>query len=121
MEVEAGLFAPFYIQNQQQMQLPGLIQFRKCTLTDKPLAEAVAAGLNKMYSEPVAVPSRHIPARPDEDFDLITGELIVRFIEKTDVLKSIRQLDIEHKMETGSFWLPQDVRKKIADILLGCE
>ena len=103
------------------MQLPGLIQFRKCTLTDKPLAEAVAAALNKMYSEPAKVPSRHIPARPDEDFDLITGELIVRFLEKTDVLKSIRQLDIEHKMGTGSFFLPQDIRKKIADILLGCE
>lgn len=103
------------------MQLPGLIQFRKCTLTDKPLAEAVAAGLNKMYSEPVAVPSRHIPARPDEDFDLLVGEIVVRFLEKTEVLKQIRHLDIEHKMEHGSFFLPQEIREKIAAILLGCE
>lgn len=103
------------------MQLPGLIQFRKCALTDKPLAEAVAAGLNKMYSEPVSVPSRHIPARPDEDFDLLVGELIVRFLEKTDVLKQIRHLDIEHKMAHGSFFLPEEVRAKIAAILLGCE
>lgn len=41
--------------------------------------------------------------------------------EKTDVLKSIRQLDIEHKMEHGSFFLPQEIREKIAAILLGCE
>ncbi len=103
------------------MQLPGLIQFRKCTLTDKPLAEAVASGLNKMYSEPVSVPSRHIPARPDEDFDLLVGEMVVRFLEKTEVLKQIRHLDIEHKMEHGAFFLPEEIRAKIAAILLGCE
>ena len=103
------------------MQLPGLIQFRKCTLTDKPLAEAVADGLNKMYQQPVTVPSRHIPARPDEDCDLITGELIVRFLEKTEILKQIRNLDIKHKIETGSFFLPQEMRKKIANIILGID
>ena len=64
------------------MKLPGLVQFKKCSLTDNELAEAVAEGLCKMYSEPVSVPSRHIPARPDEDFDLLVGELVVRFMEK---------------------------------------
>lgn len=103
------------------MQLPGLIQFRKCTLTDKPLAEAVAAGLIQMYKEPVSVPTRHIPARPDEDFDLLVGEMVVRFLEKTEVLKQIRHLDIQHKMEHRSFFLPQEIREKIAAILLGCE
>ena len=103
------------------MVLPGLIQFRKCTLTDKPLAESVAAGLTKMYQEPVSVPSRNIPARPDEDFDLLVGELVVRFLEKTEVLKQIRYLDIQHKMEHGPFFLPQEVREKIAAILLCCE
>lgn len=66
------------------MKLPGLIQFRLCKLTDKELAQAVADGLNKMYSEPARVPSRSIPARPDKDFDLLVAELIVRFIEKTE-------------------------------------
>ncbi len=65
------------------MKLPGLIQFRLCKLTDEQLAEAVAAGLNKMYLDPASAPSRSIPARPDKDFDLLVGELIVRFIEKT--------------------------------------
>lgn len=65
------------------MKLPGLIQFRKCTLTDEDLAKLVADGLCKMYEEPVSVPTRHIPARPDEDFDLLVGELVVRFLEKT--------------------------------------
>jgi hypothetical protein len=100
------------------MQLPGLVQFRKCTLTDKALAEAVAEDLNFMYQEPVTVPARHIPARPDEDFDLITGELIVRFLEKTEIFKQIRTLDIRHKIETGSFFLPQEMRVKIAAFLM---
>jgi hypothetical protein len=58
-----------------------------------------------MYQQPVTVPSRHIPARLDEDFDLIVGELIVRFLEKTEILKQICTLDIRHKIETGSFFL----------------
>jgi len=99
------------------MQLPGLVQFRECSLADRPLAEAVAAGLTKMYEEPVTVPSRHIPARPDEDFDLLVGEMVLRYLEKTEVLKQIRHLDIEHKMEHGKFFLPLDLRNKIAVIL----
>lgn len=65
------------------MKLPGLIQFRKCTLTDEQLAVQVAEGLQKMYTPPVTVPSRNIPARPDEDFDLLVGELVFRFNSRT--------------------------------------
>lgn len=64
------------------IQLPGLVQFRKCTLSDKELAKAVADGLNKMYQNG-QIPSRCIPARPDEDFDLLVAELVIRFIEAT--------------------------------------
>ena len=67
------------------MKLPGIVQFRKCTLSDKELAEKVAEGLNKMYTEPVSVPPRHIPAQPDNDFDLIVAELIVRFLEAKNI------------------------------------
>ncbi len=65
------------------MQLPGIIQFRKCSLTDEQLAEAAAAWLARIYTPPIQVPTRHIPARPDEDFDLIIGELIYRFHSRT--------------------------------------
>ena len=96
------------------MQLPGLVQFRKCTLTDRGLAEAVAKGMNEMYTDPVSVPARQIPARPDEDFDLITGELIVRYLEKTELLKQVRSLDIQHKIEHGVFFLPDEIRAHTA-------
>ena len=65
------------------MKLPGLVQFRFCTLDNKALAELVAEKLNQMY-ENGRVPFRNIPARPDEDFDLVLAELIVRFMEVTN-------------------------------------
>ena len=62
------------------MKLPGLIQFRLCKLEDKELMQRIADSLNTMY-ETSKIPSRHIPAQPDNDFDLLVGELIVRFSE----------------------------------------
>ncbi len=62
--------------------LPGVVQFRKCTLTDKQLAVAVAEALNKMYDDG-KTPTRSIPAQVNEDFDLLVCELVVRFIEAT--------------------------------------
>jgi hypothetical protein len=66
------------------MELPGLVQFRLCTLSDRELAEAVAEQLKKMYEPTVSVPTRHIPARPNQDFDLLVAELIVRFIKSIE-------------------------------------
>jgi len=62
------------------MKIPGLVNFRLCELSNEQLMEAVSEALNKMY-ETGKIPSRHIPARPDEDFDLLVGELLVRFSE----------------------------------------
>lgn len=67
------------------MVLPGLIQFRHCKLEDKELAERVAKHLEQMYKPPVSIPPRNIPARPDEDFDLLLAELIVRFCESKNI------------------------------------
>ncbi len=63
------------------MKLPGLVQFSLCKLENKQLCERVAEALNKMYTTG-DLPSRHIPAQPDKDFDLLVAELIVRFSEQ---------------------------------------
>lgn len=69
------------------MKIPGVAQFITCTLTDQELADAVAEGLCKMYQPPFRVPDRHIPAQPNNDFDLLVAELIMRFMEKEDMKK----------------------------------
>lgn len=95
------------------MKIPGICNFRLCTLSDKDLAEKVASGLNRMYESPFKVPSRSIPARPNADFDLLVGELIVRNQEKDALLTTIREFNFAHKVETGEFLFTRELVEKI--------
>lgn len=70
------------------IKLPGLVSFRLCTLTDDELAQKCAAMLEQLYKDPLRTISRQIPARPNDDFDLLFGEMIRRFYfkdEKQDI------------------------------------
>lgn len=58
-----------------------LVQFNLCTLSDEELLEKVDNLTDQMYTDQ-KIPSRHIPARPDEDYDLLVAELVKRFYEK---------------------------------------
>lgn len=61
------------------LNIPGLVNFRLCTLTDDELLSEIGQKLESLYCEGTI--KRHIPARPNEDFDLLIGELMVRFYE----------------------------------------
>lgn len=63
----------------------GIVSFRLCTLTDKELVEAVDKATDEMYKT-LDVPARHIPARPNRDYDLLIGELVQRFIEAKGII-----------------------------------
>lgn len=63
----------------ETIEIPGLVNFRLCTLSDKQLAKKVSEKLIEMY-ETGKIPNRNVPARPNEDFDLLVGELIYRFL-----------------------------------------
>lgn len=56
----------------------GLVGFGLCTLSDKELIEAVDKATDELF-EAQKIPKRHIPAKPNEDYDLLVGELIQRF------------------------------------------
>jgi len=53
----------------------------KSTLSDKELIEKVDKLTDEMFTTQ-KVPARHIPARPNDDYDLLVGELIKRFQNK---------------------------------------
>lgn len=60
-----------------------IVSFRKCTLSDDELLEKVDQVTDILFDykhkhERERVLSRHVPARPNSDYDLIVGELIVR-------------------------------------------
>ena len=54
--------------------------FRLCTLTNEELIKKVDQECDNMYKTE-KIPDRFIPARPNEDFDLLLGELLQRFSE----------------------------------------
>jgi len=60
--------------------------FRKCTLTDQELIDKVDKMTDAIYSiggdHFPNVLIRHIPAQVNDDYDLIVGELIIRFKER---------------------------------------
>lgn len=58
-----------------------LVNFNLYKLSDLELLEKVDSLTDIMFKEQ-KVPTRHIPARPNEDYDLLVGELIKRFYNK---------------------------------------
>ena len=71
-----------------------IAHFRKCTLSDEELLAKVDLLTDQIY-QTGTIPSRHIPARPDEDYDLLVGELILRYhavVTKTaEIAKSLEK------------------------------
>lgn len=56
----------------------GICGFRLCDLTNEELIEKVDELTDKIFIDQ-KVPTRHIPARPNSDYDLLVGELLLRF------------------------------------------
>ena len=57
-----------------------ITQFRKTTLSNKELIEKIDKLTDKMFNTQ-KVPIIHIPVRPNEDYDILIGELLIRFNE----------------------------------------
>jgi len=57
-----------------------IVSFRLCKLSNSELLKKVDELTDKIYIDG-KIPSRHIPARPDADYDLLVGELLKRFQE----------------------------------------
>jgi len=58
----------------------GITQFRKTTLSNEELILKIDSLTDEMFKNQ-KVPTRHIPAQPNEDYDILIGELLLRFKE----------------------------------------
>ncbi len=65
-----------------------LTSFRLCKLSSHELIEKLDKQTDEMF-QAQQVPTRHIPARPDADYDLLVGELIMRFGELEAFIRSV--------------------------------
>ena len=63
--------------------------FRLCALSDEALAKKVEDITDRIYLSGYAgekvLPPTSIPAKPDEDYDLLIAELIIRFRESKGI------------------------------------
>lgn len=64
-----------------------IVNFNLCTLNDEELLNKIDTLTDEMY-QTNKVPIRRIPARPNDDYDLLVGELVKRFYNK--IVKPIK-------------------------------
>lgn len=65
-----------------------IVSFRLCTLSDEELVKKIDELTDKMYKTG-KIPDRHIPARPNDDYDLLVGELLLRYTKNKESDKSM--------------------------------
>lgn len=58
-----------------------MASFRLCKLTDDELLEKIDQKTDNIFKTE-KVPPRNVPARPDDDYDLLIGELLCRYRDK---------------------------------------
>ena len=63
-------------------------------MTDEDLLKRIDNACDNMY-KCGKIPSRNIPARPNDDFDLLLGELILRFLERPKIVTPTTELIAE--------------------------
>ena len=61
--------------------------FRLCKLNGEDLIKKVDEHTDNIYKQG-RIPDRHIPARPEQDFDLLVGELMLRFKEIKELVEA---------------------------------
>lgn len=98
-----------------------LTSFRLCKLSSHDLIEKIDKQTDEMFQNQ-QVPTRHIPARPDADYDLLVGELITRFGELEAFIKSVENdlygnLSEDEETEQDLGQLIFDTRRKISKFL----
>lgn len=69
-----------------------IVSFGLCTLSDDELFAKVDELTDNMFREQ-KVPVCHIPARPNEDYDLLVGELLSRFIGLNEKIDTINKCE----------------------------
>src|SRR5690554_4706077 len=69
----------------------GVATFRLCKLSNNDLIKKVDSGTDEMFKTG-KIPTRNIPARPDQDYDLLVGEMIYRFDEQSARIRELEEV-----------------------------
>lgn len=91
-----------------------IASFRLCKLSNQELLEKIDKQTDEMF-EKQQVPIRHIPARPDADYDLLIGELLIRF-DKMEVV-SKEMLEALENLENDDSAIPNHAWDKVKEAI----
>lgn len=100
----------------ENIKVPGICNFRKCTLSDDELLQAVSNHMEKLY-QVGSIPCRHIPARPNEDFDLLVGELMIRLSETVEAVGLLQAVLADNYNLENSHEIDPELRNAIQNFL----
>ena len=90
----------------------GIVSFRKCTLSTIELIAKVDSQTDVMFTKQ-EVPTRHIPARPNEDYDLLIGELVLRVMEFEKFINVVEN-SLNHIEKTKEIECLSDLKKRVS-------
>ena len=94
-----------------------IASFRLCTLNDEELLGKIDKACDEIFIKQ-KVPIRHIPARPDSDFDLLVGELLLRYKHNKDTAIGFSDWQKELVFTDKDIWLKEKTIKELYDLYL---
>ena len=93
-----------------------ITSFRLCKLSTHDLVAKIDKQTDNIFKNQ-EIPTRHIPARPDADYDLLIGELILRFGELEAFINSV-EADLSDMMNNDGIGVKAvNLRRKVSMFL----
>ena len=86
--------------------------FRKCTLSTIELIAKIDVQTDVMFKKQ-EVPTRQIPARPNEDYDLLIGELVLR-VKEFEKFVNVVENTLNHIEKTKDIECLSDLKKRVS-------
>lgn len=89
-----------------------IASFRKCSLSTIELIAKIDVKTDVMFKSQ-KIPTRHIPAQPNEDYDLLIGELVLRVME-FEKFVNIVENTLNHIEKTKDTESLSDLKKRVS-------
>ena len=89
-----------------------IASFRKCTLSTIELIAKIDVQTDVMFKKQ-EVPTRQIPALPNEDYDLLIGELVLR-VREFEKFVNVVENTLLHIEKTKDIECLSDLKKRVS-------
>jgi hypothetical protein len=88
-----------------------IASFRKCTLSTIELIAKIDVQTDVMFKKQ-EVPTRHIPAQPNDDYDFLIGELVLR-VQEFEKFVNVVENSLLHIEKTNNRECLSDLKRRV--------